>query len=305
MALMSSATYLGCFKDDGNRAMPEGPGPAGRTYAYTPSSCSDRCSNYKFFAVQYYGADCWCSNNLVDATRYGYSTCPGGTDTGLGGSWSNAIFAQQKIFVGVNTLVNYDAAKAACENGAALTLSGGQLATWGSVEEYAKLVGIRNGMSKDAYIGLNDITQEGKWRFIDGDTSYCDDFDGTDCDNIPQWSPGEPNDLGSEDVAEILSNGKLNDIGHADNNAYICEFRAFVSDYTVRSGEIGSGPVNTPNYYVFQFASIKEMVVIISLLLSVVLFACLCYTNVKAFRGKSAAYSKVQMYATEDEKLKL
>ena len=139
---------------------------------------------------------------------------------------------------------------------------------------------------------------------------YSDNFDGTDCDNIPQWHPSEPNDAGTgEDVAEIRSDGLLNDLSKSNNRAYICEFNVKIAGYTIspQSNIPGFQPYFGPNsnYYILDFSSSKDMIIMISILLNIVFIAMCCYTNTKQYisNNKGKYYSKVKMYATEDDQL--
>ena len=79
------------------------------------------------------------------------------------------IFVEGKVFFGVPTDANYETAKQSCPQLSA----GAQLATFSSQDEYEKLVEIaRTTGTWAVWIGLDDIAQEGKWNFIDGDQTY-------------------------------------------------------------------------------------------------------------------------------------
>ena len=177
----------------------------------------------------------------------------------------------------------------------------GKLATWSSASEYSQMKAVRSDLGIKTWVGLDDIAAEGKWKFIDGDTSYC----GNDCDNLPQWGSGEPNDAGAagEDAAEMRTrDGLLNDQSVTDEIGYICEFD--VSSSRSMNVDIWD-PLNDghPNYYILEFTSIRDMVTIFSILLNVAfIFGTICYFA-KANGNKSSPYSKVKIYASEDEQL--
>lgn len=65
-----------------------------------------------------------------------------------------------------------------------------------------------------AWIGLSDIEEEGKWKWVDG----------TEVGGGGFWQPGEPNSEGHEDCAESHSNGKWNDVPCSLRKSWICEY---------------------------------------------------------------------------------
>merc|ERR1712129_668841 len=76
--------YLGCFEDtDAYRALPDYKGNG-----YDHAHCATDCSNYRYFALQYFG-QCWCGSDLQRATQYGekYGECG---DRGKG--WRNMLY---------------------------------------------------------------------------------------------------------------------------------------------------------------------------------------------------------------------
>ncbi|XP_022609192.1 CD209 antigen-like protein E [Seriola dumerili] len=65
------------------------------------------------------------------------------------------------------------------------------------------------------WIGLSDIAQEGKWKWVDG----------TDLGGGGFWQAGEPNNNGHEDCVEISrSNGDWNDVSCDTKIPWICEY---------------------------------------------------------------------------------
>ncbi|XP_028576819.1 hepatic lectin-like isoform X1 [Podarcis muralis] len=65
------------------------------------------------------------------------------------------------------------------------------------------------------WIGLNDIDEEGEWRWIDG-TNYLSSY--------KNWRQGQPSDYqNKEDCAEIHFSGEWNDESCSTANFYICE----------------------------------------------------------------------------------
>ncbi|PTQ88146.1 C-type lectin domain-containing protein [Agitococcus lubricus] len=83
---------------------------------------------------------------------------------------------------------------------------GANLATISNADENKWLVdNMLNG--KSAWIGFNDIQQEGNFKWISGETT-----------NYSNWNSGEPNNAGNEDAVVMLSNGRWNDDAVTNNN---------------------------------------------------------------------------------------
>jgi len=204
------------------------------------------------------------------------------------------------LYIGRKENVNWDTARSRCE------CFGGQLATFGNDNEWNQLKTIRNKMNTNAWIGLDDKNQEHAWKFIDGDTSYCDAHGPhvQDCDDIPQWAPGQPDNWqGNQDCAYIWPHfgGTLDDGGCAISFTYICEF----PDNAFYTADTDSFPIlpepsnNNPNYYILEFTGFKDIIILISVILNVLTISCICWM----MKRKSTGYSQVKMYSTEDEKL--
>jgi len=191
---------------------------------------------------------------------------------------------------------------------------GGQLATWSSQSQYDQMVALHDesGSTIATWVGLHDIGSEGQWEMIDGDTSYCDNYDGTDCDNIPQWGSGQPDDWSTEDCAHIGSDDLLNDLSCSGSWWFLCEFS------TCKDMVIGdmypapempllpepSNPVTVPGTFVLDFASGQQGMLFFALVASnIVLLAIVVYYCCTVKRG-SAVYGKVVQYS-EDESLKI
>ena len=123
---------------------------------------------------------------------------------------------------------------------------GGQLATFSSNAEYAKMVDAAEKLGRKAWIGLKSEDNGQTYRFIDRETDYwcvdqtsdmtkpvtlnarphclCFSFIyftrslcidvitlivlySDDCSRIEEWYPNEPNNAGSEDCAELYNYG--------------------------------------------------------------------------------------------------
>ena len=81
-----------------------------------------------------------------------------------------SIVYSQSVYVGFSTFTNYDDAKSHCSDLSSFV--SGQLATWGSSSEFDAIKLVRNEFSIAAWVGLDDITDEGNWKFVDGDMDY-------------------------------------------------------------------------------------------------------------------------------------
>jgi len=84
--------YIGCFKDDEQRAFKGGP----KKYGYTKSSCSEACIDYELFALQHSGW-CQCDNHPPLSPTYPQlvgETCGTLCDgDACGGNWKNAVYS--------------------------------------------------------------------------------------------------------------------------------------------------------------------------------------------------------------------
>jgi hypothetical protein len=83
--------WVGCYKDDANRDLGEGP----KDYGFTPETCADACQAYSYFGLQN-GGWCNCGNSYGSSDSYprlsqGECSLDGG-DYYLGGVWTNSVF---------------------------------------------------------------------------------------------------------------------------------------------------------------------------------------------------------------------
>jgi len=87
--------YIGCYKDTGNRALPNSNGN-GKTYDTCSSITTGKSQQY--FGLQYVQgnqtAECWSGSDLNKATQYGLATNCSKLKDGnwVGGAWSNAVY---------------------------------------------------------------------------------------------------------------------------------------------------------------------------------------------------------------------
>lgn len=98
---------------------------------------------------------------------------------------------------------NYDTAIERC------AADGAHLAVVETAAENSYLRGLHND---DMWIGFDDLTEEGVFRWVNGASV---DFVG--------WSSGEPNDNGVEDCTYLRTNGSWNDTSCADQKRPVCE----------------------------------------------------------------------------------
>ena len=77
----------------------------------------------------------------------------------------------------------------------------------------------KNLTSQSYYIGLNDISQEGIYKWVNEE-----DLTVGKTLEINHWNPGEPNNQGDEDCVEIIGSlgGKWNDLPCSFKRKYIC-----------------------------------------------------------------------------------
>ncbi|MSP91378.1 MAG: hypothetical protein EXR79_06190 [Myxococcales bacterium] len=99
-------------------------------------------------------------------------------------------------------------ARAACQSW------GGELASvrWADENDHVRaLADATVGKGTSVWIGFSDAGVEGNWRWTDGSTTTFWGF-----------GPGEPNNAGGEDVAELTGNGVWNDIGATERPGFVC-----------------------------------------------------------------------------------
>ena len=61
----NSPTYIGCFSDDEDQDLKDGP----KFYGFTIQTCNHACQGYNYFAVQY-GGRCVCGNAYATKPQY-------------------------------------------------------------------------------------------------------------------------------------------------------------------------------------------------------------------------------------------
>ena len=80
--------YIGCYVDDGNRDLKEGP----KRYGYNQETCNTACQDYSFYALQDRG---WCVCGNSYSTKPQYVKRPDGEcggANGLGGGDRNSVY---------------------------------------------------------------------------------------------------------------------------------------------------------------------------------------------------------------------
>jgi len=187
----------------------------------------------------------------------------------------------------------------------------GRLATFNNQEEADRIKALvkASGLNS-AWIGLSDHDDEGYWRFVDDDHTYCDDFDGTDCDNLPQWDSGEPNaaSIGA-DCAEMFRTGSLNDDTCEVPKSFVCEFDTCYDNVIENGVPIYETPLDFPDtnpvgdqpLFKVDFASPEQGMLISALVASnMIAWAVAAYSCCGA-KGRKAVYSKVAF--SDDDKL--
>ena len=76
----------------------------------------------------------------------------------------------------------------------------------------------------DFWLGGTDTVGENVWRWDDGAQFWQGGSGGTVVGGLyAAWDSGEPNDDGTEDCAEMRSNGLWNDVGCGDSQPFACE----------------------------------------------------------------------------------
>jgi len=188
----------------------------------------------------------------------------------------------------------------------------GQLATWNNVAEWKRIVAlhVESGSHLGTWVGLNDKhwgpLQEGNWMFVDG--SWC----GGNCKNLDQWAPGEPNNRGDEDCAEISTGmgNRLNDVNCNRKYWFVCEFPDEDGDDKVADAipfvpqlPHPDGPVNVPGtQFVFDFASDQKGMVIVALAAFNVIWMAIAVYYCCQFRKRKGKepYSKVVQFSEEE-----
>merc|ERR1712154_32278 len=65
-----------------------------------------------------------------------------------------------------DNFVDYASAKESCSG------LGGQLATFSNEAQFEAMLIVRNVIGVDTWMGIDDINTEGRWQFVDGDTSF-------------------------------------------------------------------------------------------------------------------------------------
>ena len=169
--------------------------------------------------------------------------------------------ASDVIYIGQTEKVAYATAKANCAS------FGGQLATFSNAAQFDLLTAVVNAMGGRIWFGFDDSQVENHWNFVDGDLSYwyvfhlCNAMSniclvsqpfgtGLDCDDIPQWAPGEPNNGAGrgQHCGQLYSGGQIDDTGCGTLKPYICEFDVNVFEVSTGIPAVDQGnPAGSPD----------------------------------------------------------
>ena len=96
-------TYIGCYVDDSDRDLKNGP----KKYGYNQQSCNTACQAYSYYSLQNNG---WCACGNGYSTKIKYFKKPesecGGV-RGLGGPWRNSVYKTCSIKSRKAFLINF------------------------------------------------------------------------------------------------------------------------------------------------------------------------------------------------------
>ncbi len=116
----------------------------------------------------------------------------------------------------------------------------GYLATITSPEENQFLFTVMGGAGNNAWLGASDRDVEGDWKWMTGPEAGTSFYTGnvSEPGNGPVnnefngWAPGEPNQMGDEDYAEVYGDGRWNDIpsNGGPQNYYLIEWGGMPGD---------------------------------------------------------------------------
>ncbi|KAM4636658.1 pulmonary surfactant-associated protein D-like [Discoglossus pictus] len=122
--------------------------------------------------------------------------------------FSSGAIAREKLFSTNGVEANYHEAKEACSK------AGGQLASPRNAEENQAVLAIVLQQNKIAYLGINDVQNEGTFRYPNGELI-----------GYSNWKAGEPNNANRvEDCVEMYTSGQWNDKNCEEKRMIICEF---------------------------------------------------------------------------------
>jgi len=186
--------------------------------------------------------------------------------------------------------VNYATAKNRCKDFGA----GGQLATFDDVSQFNAMLTVRNEIKATSWVGLDDIGEEHMWQFVDGDLSYCKPQGpgGDDCDDIPQWAPGEPNNWSGDEDCAVLYSSTLNDASCSDLRPYVCEFDSAIVKFTTDIPNVDERDdcnCAAASYFVFEVTGVQGTGTLLLFCAMSVCIVCLAYL---ACQNHQTAYSK-------------
>jgi len=208
-------------------------------------------------------------------------------------------------YLGRKEAVNYQTAKERCQD------FGGNLATFSNDNDYSHINSVRAQMGSVAWIGFDDIDNEGHWKMIDGDEDYCAPSQtasqGQDCDDIKEWASNEPNGNIWENCAELMTNGYLNDLDCSRWRYYICEFNK--DTHKVSSSDLGVpnlpwiGAEPVPRRFVYGTYTAQDLMVLALAVFSVFNVATLAVCCLRTKGTATVRYAKVVADSDEDARL--
>ncbi|MGN6136039.1 MAG: cadherin domain-containing protein, partial [Aureliella sp.] len=194
----------------------------GRSFEFTAESASTKLSFASLDAANSYGA-CIADIRVVEipdaVQRILSADASLSYDAGTG-----------KFYRSVRANASWSTAQASANNDL-LNGVAGDLVAIGSEYENTLVWSMARALGDDVWLAASDATTEGTWNWNSaaaGDRTFYSSATGLAAGSFANWSPGEPNDSGSnEDYAQLyVDTGKWNDMAETSQMSFIVQWDA-------------------------------------------------------------------------------